>query len=232
MVSVLRCFLEKRERAKPENKYVEDLLADSDNAKDALTVLTNELVKEKAKSQKLDEKYRTLYRMVMAVIDAMPGIIWGTDLDGKFILTNKNLRDTLLGGVSINDARKGSARSFGEARGDTLHLDCERTSEIVLAKEDSCCFVEKGKVNNKDVTYKTSKAPLKDKHGDIVGVVGFGRDVTATCYDLNISIDKIKASVKACPNDCLYFKEVRLFLDDAIGILESFDKQCCERDHE
>jgi PAS domain-containing protein len=197
LTNVIERFVERRVRRKPHNILAQRLIDEAEGTITEIKKLTREL----RRSQERAERYS---RMLMHVIDTMPGIVWGKRLDGTFFLTNKTLRDTLLGGVSKKEALKLSAEMAANklGRGDTLHLDCAATDKEVLETEKPGTFIERGYINNEYRVYRTSKAPYYNHEGKLVGTVGFGRDVTGDCAVINEGIEAIERALELCEGSC------------------------------
>jgi two-component system, cell cycle sensor histidine kinase and response regulator CckA len=122
-----------------------------------------------------EEALASEHRMLRTLIDALPDHIYVKDPDGRILL--------------INEAQ---ARAFGlnspdEAIGKTdLELGPAdlaaqyRTTELAVIQLGQSVAVEEPYVTptGEKRVVSTIKAPLRDTHGDIVGLVGLSRDIT------------------------------------------------------
>lgn len=215
-------FFERRVLAKPIVILTEKALKEAEE----VSAVVKELTKKLMETEKKNEQTCAMLR---AVIDSMPGMVWGKRLDGSFFLTNKRVRDKLLGGVSIKEARQGSAESFAAktARGDTLHLDCARTDELVVQAEKGLHFIEKGFIDGKYVIFRTSKAPFYNGAGKLIGTVGFGREITDDCTLISKSLIDAKNALGTCPRVCDPSLQLVALLESMIGSVESKYSDAC-----
>lgn len=219
----LEQYFEKKVRAKPAILLTERAIKESEEVSKAVKELTKRL-------RDTEEKTERTCNMLRAVIDSMPGMVWGKRLDGTFFLTNRQVRDKMLGGVSIEEAREGSAESFAKhmARGDTLHLDCAKTDKIVTDTQESQNFIERGIVNGVYTVLRTSKAPFYNKQGTMIGTVGFGREITKDCSIINASLDKAKRALVTCPQVCDPSLQLISLLESMVDNVEEEYSEACE----
>ena len=229
-MSWIESMVERYIRNKPINRKVIEAIESSEDMKTVLKALTCELRKKEEALEKSEAKYRNMYELMESILDAMPGIVWGKDLEGRFILTNKTLRDNLLGGCSVDDALGKTATDFANVldRGDTLHIDCERTDAIVVEDCKAYNFIERGILNNTKTIVRTSKAPLFDKTGTLIGTVGFGRNITEECKVAFSVLNNIEDAAKTCPGQCVYAEDVHGILAKALGILHNAIATTCD----
>ena len=223
VTAYLERYFEKKVRAKPASKRAEAAIEKSIEVSGRILELTQKL-------RETEEKTERTCAMLRAVIDAMPGLVWGKRLDGTFFLTNSQVREKMLGGISIEEARAGSAESFAKsmARGDTLHIDCARTDSIVLKKQKGLNFIEKGFVNGQFTVLRTSKAPFYDKNGKLIGTVGFGREITKDCSIINDSLSRAKDALITCPRVCEPSLGLISLLEGMVTSVEGEYSEACE----
>ena len=198
MLQVVNNFIEKRVRNRPENLMIAEMITSYDDNTEEIA----RLVKELKITQQRALKYST---MLEGVIDAMPGIVWGKDLQGRFFLTNKQLRTTLLGDMSTKEALLCSAESAAEKAGiehNTLYVACSETDKIVLKELKPMTFVERGFVYGKWQVYRTAKAPYYSCDGELKGTVGFGRNITNDCEIIIESLKSIEKASNLCEKRC------------------------------
>ncbi|MEA3353396.1 MAG: PAS domain S-box protein [Campylobacterota bacterium] len=117
----------------------------------------------------------------------LPDMLWIKDLEGVYIYANQAICDGLLMADDINEPigktdiffalrerdkykEKPDWHTFGE-----LCFDSDK--EVVKANKPMR-FEEYGNVKGKMLYLEVHKAPFYDKEGNIIGVVGSGRDIT------------------------------------------------------
>jgi len=127
--------------------------------------------KGKDKKQLFDEK-----QLLYTLIDNMPDFIYIKDTDSNFIVANQKImnvhglksRDQLIGKSDHDFYPRELADKY---RGN--EQDIIRTGKPLINIEERC-LDEKGK----DIYLSTTKIPLQDADGKIIGIVGIGRDIT------------------------------------------------------
>ena len=218
MLQLVNHFIEKRVRNRPENLLIADMITLYDDNTEEIA----RLVKELKVTQQKALKYST---MLEGVIDAMPGIVWGKDLQGRFFLTNKQLRDTLLGGMSTADALACSAESAADKAGithNTLYVACAETDAVILKELKPMTFVERGFVYGEWQVYRTAKAPYYSCDGELLGTVGFGRNITSDCELIIESLRSIDTASSLCEKRC---ENSAMMLGTLFAIKDVIDSQ-------
>jgi PAS domain S-box-containing protein len=139
------------------------------------------------KLQRKESENKTLHAMLRRMCDNMPDMIWAKDLDNCYIFVNKALCDNLLHAVDT-DEPIGKTDMFFAARERATHPDdpqwhtfgemCRDSDAITLANGKAQQFDEYGNVRGKFLCLDVHKAPMLDANGEVIGVVGCGRDVT------------------------------------------------------
>lgn len=113
--------------------------------------------------------------MLLAVVDTLPGNVFAKDRDGRYLVANAQTeralgapRARLLG---LTDAEiLGNAAEAAELRAADLRVMAAGTAE---ALEESVTLPD-GSVG----TWLSTKAPLRDAAGTVIGVVGFSVDIS------------------------------------------------------
>ena len=127
--------------------------------------------KLKGKKQLFDEKH-----LLYTLIDSMPDFIYIKDTDSQFIVANQKLidvhnlksRDQLIG--------KSDHDFYPRELADKYHSNEQaiiRTGKPLINHEERS-LDEKGNT----IYLSTTKIPLHDTDGKIIGIVGIGRDIT------------------------------------------------------
>ncbi len=98
-------------------------------------------------------------------IDQIPGHVFIKSIDGVYLGVNKSLENymqlDLVGKTDLECPWKDDAPSF------------TRNDKEVMETKQEKCYIEKGHVPGKGlVTMATAKAPLLDKQGNLIGMIG------------------------------------------------------------
>ena len=160
----------------------------------------HEGIKEVRDSLRMDKQLllKELYKkdvIINAMIEKLPDMLWFKDVDGKYVYTNKAIREGLL----LDDSPEGKtdmelSYAAKEKYGDREHTFgevCGDSDKDVLENEyESKRYVESGKVKGKMLHLEVHKSVVK-VDGEIIGVVGSGRDITEYREELieNAQID-------------------------------------------
>jgi PAS domain S-box-containing protein len=133
----------------------------------------------KGKKQLFDEKH-----LLYTLIDNMPDFIYIKDTDSNFIVANQKIMN--VHGLKSRDQLIGKSDHdfYPKELADKYHRNEQaiiRTGKPLINHEERS-LDEKGN----DIYLSTTKIPLHDADGKIIGIVGIGRDIT----------DKIKAEEK------------------------------------
>ena len=128
--------------------------------------------------------------MVEAIGGSIPDMMWCKDLDGKYMYANPAIINGLLfdrnpiGKDDIYLATKAKER-FGESN-HTFGEKCLNSDKVVIEKvldgtfiKEDGRFLESGMIKGKMLYLEVFKAPLFDKSGNLMGIVGTGRNMTA-----------------------------------------------------
>lgn len=160
----------------------------------------HEGIKEVRDSLRMDKQLllKELHKkdvIISAMIEKLPDMLWFKDVDGKYVYANKAIREGLL----LDDSPEGKtdmelAYAAKEKYGDREHTFgemCGDSDKDVLENAyESKRYVESGKVKGKILHLEVNKSIVK-VDGEIIGVVGSGRDITEYREELieNAQID-------------------------------------------
>lgn len=130
-----------------------------------------------------ERKYRTLYKTLRLLTDNVPDAIWAKDLDGAYIFANQALCDKVLKCSRPEDAIGKTDAYFAEKEQSTgyQHIFGSMSAEsdaMVKQRKSPGRFVEEGLVRNQRLVLDVHKAPFWNEQGELIGIVGCGRDVT------------------------------------------------------
>lgn len=134
--------------------------------------LQSEVIERIRAEEALSEE-RALLR---ALIDNVPDFMYAKDTHGRFIVANlalvrimgKNTADELLGKTDFDFFPEQLARANYEDEQNII-----RTQKALYNREEECADIQ-----GKRFWLLTSKVPLRDKDGRVIGIVGTGRDIT------------------------------------------------------
>jgi PAS domain S-box-containing protein len=131
------------------------------------------LAERTVKSEKhlFDEKH-----LLYTLIDNMPDFIYIKDRDSKFIVANQKIMD--VHGLKSRDQLIGKSDHdfYPKELADKYHWNEQaiiRTGKPLINHEERS-LDEKGN----EIFLSTTKIPLHDEDGTIIGIVGIGRDIT------------------------------------------------------
>jgi len=128
------------------------------------------------KRKKIEEELAAERNLLRNLIDNMPDRIYAKDLKGRFIVCNEALVER-MGKTSVEEI-------IGKSDFDLISHDLaaqyfENEQEIIKTGKPLINHEESmGIVDGISRWNLTTKAPLRDTTGNIIGVVGMGRDIT------------------------------------------------------
>jgi PAS domain S-box-containing protein len=116
-----------------------------------------------------------------------PDMLWAKDLSGKYIFANKAICENLLMAKDMEEAI-GKTDVFFALRERAKHPEntqwhtfgelCYNSDEVTLKEMKTMRFEEYGNIRGQLVYLEVHKAPFFDDDGNILGVIGSGRDIT------------------------------------------------------
>jgi PAS domain S-box-containing protein len=144
--------------------------------------------------------------------DNVPDMIWAKDTGKRYIFANRALCEKLLCASDSHEPLGKDDVYFANRERDS-HSDnpewhtfgelCQDSDQIILETLDTGRFEEKGNIRGELLILDVYKAPFRDDKGEIIGVVGYGRDITAqkltekellaTSIDLAAHMQELKA---------------------------------------
>jgi len=134
-----------------------------------------------------EAKYHELYMLMRLMSDTMPDMLWAKDLNRKYIFANESFSKNLLNAASTSEPIGKTDLFFAERERNsnpdnpnwhTFDELCMDTDSTTLKEMREMQFDEFGYVKGKFLYLDVHKAPLFDKKGDLIGIVGTARDVT------------------------------------------------------
>ena len=121
--------------------------------------------------------------IIKTMIENSPDMLWFKDTKGKYLYANKAIRDGLLlddhpEGKTDIELATASKLKYGD-REHTFGEVCGNSDVDVLEHEyTSKIYVESGKVKGQMLHIEVNKSIVKLDDGEVLGVVGSGRDIT------------------------------------------------------
>ena len=130
-----------------------------------------------------EEKYHNAYELIRLLIDTAPDLIWAKDMNDRFMLVNQAMCRKLLmcdhpqeavGKTDMfyaeRERKQGHEFDFGEL--------CTNSDALVKESKTPCRFLESGTVRGHYLALDVQKAPFINEQGEMIGTVGYGRDIT------------------------------------------------------
>ena len=147
----------------------------------------HEGIQEVRDSLRMDKQLllKELYKkdvIISTMIEKLPDMLWFKDVDGKYVYANKAIRENLLldenpEGKTDLELSYAAKQEYGDIE-HTFGEVCGDSDKDVLENEyESKRYVESGKVKGKMLHLEVNKSIVK-VDGEIIGVVGSGRDIT------------------------------------------------------
>lgn len=137
--------------------------------------------------QASEQQSRHLAVMLRSLCDNVPDLIWAKDLNKRYIFANRAICEQLLMAKNTDEpigkddmyfaSRERASRpaildwhTFGEL--------CQDSDAVTLQRGQPSQFEEFGHVKGQMLVLDVHKAPFLNDKGEVVGVVGTGRNVT------------------------------------------------------
>lgn len=184
------------------------------NQRNARHVLINDITERK----KAEEKLIRERKLLRTLIDNLPATIYVKDAECKKIIANRADLDII--GVESEEEIIGKTDldTFNNEIGKRGFADDKRVidnGEAVLNREED--FFD---VNGTQRWLLTSKIPLTDENGKIIGLVGIGRDITEQ-KQAQEKILKLSKGIEQSP--------VSIEITDVKGIIEYVNPGFCKK---
>ena len=143
-----------------------------------------EKIKELTLNEHAENEVYSLFRLLS---DTMPDMLWAKDINKQFIFTNKAMCEKLLNASDTNEPIGKTDLYFAQRENNTHPENpewhtfgqlCLDSDQATLKAMKQMQFYEFGNVKGKFLYLDVHKAPLFNKEGELIGVVGSGRDIT------------------------------------------------------
>jgi PAS domain S-box-containing protein len=126
--------------------------------------------------KRIEETLKHERNLFRTILDNLPSIIFFKDRDGRYVLSNQahqrvlgSTQEAILGKTAFDFHPPDLARQYLEDE-----MQIMRTGEPLAAKEELALHREIGEHR----WHLTSRIPLKDESGHVVGVFGISHDIT------------------------------------------------------
>lgn len=135
-----------------------------------------------------EKKYRQLSSLLRLMADTMPDMLWAKNLNKEYIFANQSICENLLNAANTEEPL-GKTDLFFATREREAHPEapdwhtfgelCQDSDAVTLQQMKPMQFDEFGNVKGEFLYLDVHKAPLYDDDGQLFGVVGSARNVTA-----------------------------------------------------
>ena len=151
-----------------EKKYFEVNPARIEDSKNFILIC-----RDVTEFRELTSKFWRTADLLETLVDSMPDIVYFKDGSGRNVIVNKTFAKFL--GKSKEDLM---GKRDDEILPPYLAAQCKESDELAMAKGGVVRVEETGYVNGRKHVFETLKAPVYDKNGEFVGIIGISRDVT------------------------------------------------------
>ena len=179
---------------------------------------TENLEKELEKAKIRADKFKNL---VVSIGDTIPDMMWGKDMDGRYIYVNNGILNGLFYNMNYRDVLgltdleiTAKCKLLVGDENHTFGEVCGNSDLVVLKNLKKERFLEWGLINGKEVYLEVYKAPLLN-NGEVIGTVGTGRDVTEWYTSIRDAVLKNKYAKKPDCFGSLVLKELDKYKFDA-----------------
>lgn len=155
-----------------------------------------------------------------AMLDNSPYLTWLKDPDGRYITINKVFADQL----KLEDPRQAIGKTDLDFQPKELAEKYRADDAEVMATRQRSHVEEEGFDGNKRYWAESYKTPIIDAHGNVLGTVGFAKDITERKRNevlLRESQQKLKLFIEGAPTGIAAFDTEMRYL----AVSEQFLKQ-------
>ena len=153
-------------------------------------------VRDVSDAKRVEQEAQRASAMLRAIVDTAPGLIYAKDVQGRMVLANAPVMDAI-----------GKTWAEVEGRTDLEFLDNKAEAKLVTANDRRIMAQEAREDFEEVVTSKggpsrvwaSTKAPLRDSGGAVIGLVGVSVDVTdrkRTENRLQLMVNELNHRVK------------------------------------
>jgi len=162
-----------------------------------------EILESQSKLISAEMNYKSMYQMFRLMSDNMSDMVWAKDLDKRYIFVNKSLIEKIL---ILEDTEIAIGKTLTEImdyhnQNNSNKIDLvdyvsqgEATDTIVMETGRPLNFDENIDIDGVERYLDIRKAPIFNEDGEMIGVVGSARDITAQkVFEKKLLEAKIKA---------------------------------------
>ena len=163
--------------------------------------------KSRSAVEESNRKYLELSTLMRLLADNIPDMIWAKNLKKEFIFANRAICENLLNAVDTEEPLGKTDMFFANRerisqpenpQWHTFGEICRDSDSITLEEMKPMQFDEFGNVKSKFLFLEVHKAPFYDENGQLIGIVGSGRDVTAA-KEAESKLRKLSQAVEQSP---------------------------------
>lgn len=151
--------------------------------------------KMKLELEKLENEQRAQQKLLQDIIDNIPNLIYVKDLEGKYLLANKRMKEML--GADADSVVGKRLASFDLAMSRDKVAYYEESDRRVIEQKAVVSFEDEFLINNEQCYYWIVKFPLFDRQGNVRLVCGVSTDITEHKRSENELKEARKAAEKA-----------------------------------
>lgn len=177
-----------------------------------------------------DERYKTMYHLFRLMADNMPDMLWAKDLEMKYTFVNKAICDKVLLAIDTDEPLGKTDQFFKERKQKEYQKNADwqsiaanslKTDMQVLQSKKAEKFDEYVIVSGESYFMDVHKAPIIDKNGRIIGVVGSARDVTKQKnFELEIvNRDKLLSAISKATAILIQADNMNESLEESLGLI-------------
>lgn len=170
-------------------------------------------------------RYKYMYEMFRLMADNIPDLLWAKDMKKRYIFVNKAICEKLLNASDTNEPI-GKNDDFFSDKERNLHPEdkswhtfdkaSQHSDDVTIRRKAAGRFEEHGNIRGELLYLDVHKAPICDEDGNMIGIVGSGRDITKEKLiekELVTVHERNKAILKAIPDTMFLYDLNATFLD-------------------
>ncbi len=147
-------------------------------------------------------------KMLRTIIDTVFDFIYVKDVDGRYLISNP-AHARSLGKSSVNDV---VGKSNSEVHEPKVAAQYDADEQAIIQTGQPRVVKDEVRINQlgEPIWMSTTKVPLRDSEGQIIGIVGISRDITAAKQAEDKLIDSN-----------LRFTQISEYIDDAFWLMDA-----------
>ena len=134
-----------------------------------------------------EKKFRELSSLLREMMDNTRDLVWIKDLNKKYLFANRaickkflNAKDTAepIGKTELFFAERERKSHPGSNNWFTFGENSNDSDSLIMESRKPSRFEESGNIKGKFLFLEVYKTPFWDEEGEMIGIIGFGRDIT------------------------------------------------------